>query len=122
MPSAGIAAVLIGITVATVIYFFFSTSEEDETTSSHLVRGYRDGGNIPSSYPTTDRRTRRSSHPYRLEYTRETAGICSICLESVSIGSQVVLTCEHAFHEKCIHEWVSKAQNASCPNCRSNIP
>jgi len=48
--------------------------------------------------------------------------ICNICLEDFQEGDQIrVLTsCSHAYHPKCIDEWLSKV--ASCPVCKSELP
>ena len=42
---------------------------------------------------------------------------CNICLCELEKGKY--LNCGHAFHLKCIKDWVS--QNANCPLCKSNI-
>ena len=41
---------------------------------------------------------------------------CVICLEK---NTNIVLLCEHNFHETCILDWFS--HNVSCPLCRSEI-
>ena len=41
---------------------------------------------------------------------------CVICLEK---NTNIVLLCEHNFHETCILDWFS--HNASCPICRTEI-
>lgn len=47
--------------------------------------------------------------------------ICSICLDPIE-GPDVslcVLSCDHRFHNGCIHKWI--ARNASCPLCRFTL-
>ncbi|XP_076650589.1 E3 ubiquitin-protein ligase RNF103 isoform X2 [Halictus rubicundus] len=104
MPSAGIAAVLIGITIATVFYYFFGGSEEEppahnvgrRSNSSNSIRGRR-----ANNWDTT------------------ISGTCSICLEPLTMAARVILDpCHHIFHEKCISEWIIAANEPSCPNCR----
>ncbi|XP_076301066.1 RING finger protein 122 [Lasioglossum baleicum] len=120
MPSAGIAAVLIGITLATVLYYFFPGSEEDPQTTSahHSGRRSNSSNRYHEGEPSTygDSWIRRRSHPYEC---RVPSGTCSICLELLTTDVQVVLNpCHHSFHEKCIMEWKAKSCQASCPNCR----
>ncbi|KAK1669573.1 hypothetical protein QYE76_057732 [Lolium multiflorum] len=44
---------------------------------------------------------------------------CGICLDGLERESAVQMTgCEHAFHRRCISEWISKA---TCPMCRGDI-
>lgn len=45
---------------------------------------------------------------------------CVICLSDIVIDeTQVVLSCNHYFHEECIITWLDR--NNSCPVCRNNI-
>ncbi|KAL1973003.1 hypothetical protein VTN31DRAFT_6545 [Thermomyces dupontii] len=45
---------------------------------------------------------------------------CSICMESVEVGSEVTqLPCLHWFHGQCIEMWLS--QHNTCPHCRRPI-
>ncbi|KAF7585241.1 hypothetical protein BBP40_011600 [Aspergillus hancockii] len=45
---------------------------------------------------------------------------CSICMDSVEIGTEVtVLPCKHWFHYNCIEMWLS--QHNTCPHCRRGI-
>lgn len=42
---------------------------------------------------------------------------CSICLNDFSRGDRIrKLPCEHAFHAKCIDNWLERARE--CPNCK----
>jgi hypothetical protein len=48
----------------------------------------------------------------------DSAGECSICLESYQERDKIVqLTCNHIFHKDCIREWLQNKQN-NCPLCR----
>ncbi|KAL1965513.1 hypothetical protein VTN77DRAFT_5596 [Rasamsonia byssochlamydoides] len=45
---------------------------------------------------------------------------CSICMESVELGTEVtVLPCKHWFHFTCIEMWLN--QHNTCPHCRRGI-
>nr|XP_051222049.1 uncharacterized protein LOC127340321 [Lolium perenne] len=44
---------------------------------------------------------------------------CGICLDGLERESAAQMTgCEHAFHRRCISEWISKA---TCPMCRHDV-
>nr|XP_051222042.1 uncharacterized protein LOC127340313 [Lolium perenne] len=44
---------------------------------------------------------------------------CGICLDELERESAAQMTgCEHAFHRRCISEWISKA---TCPMCRRDV-
>ncbi|XP_051222043.1 uncharacterized protein [Lolium perenne] len=44
---------------------------------------------------------------------------CGICLDELERESAVQMTCcEHAFHRRCISEWITKA---TCPMCRRDV-
>lgn len=43
---------------------------------------------------------------------------CNICLEQNIEETSVSLKCNHAFHNDCIKEWLTK-QSTKCPNCRT---
>ena len=48
---------------------------------------------------------------------------CSICLENV-IDDKYVTSCSHTFHEKCIKDWILKADVEviqACPYCRCKL-
>ncbi|RVW15461.1 E3 ubiquitin-protein ligase SIRP1 [Vitis vinifera] len=46
---------------------------------------------------------------------------CSICLESLPIGLQVVrMPCSHVFHGDCIVKWLERS--CHCPVCRFQMP
>ncbi|KAL6332420.1 hypothetical protein AAG906_004998 [Vitis piasezkii] len=46
---------------------------------------------------------------------------CSICLESMPIGLQVVrMPCSHVFHGDCIVKWLERS--CHCPVCRFQMP
>ncbi|KAE8148382.1 hypothetical protein BDV25DRAFT_141854 [Aspergillus avenaceus] len=45
---------------------------------------------------------------------------CSICMDSVELGTEVtVLPCKHWFHYNCIEMWLT--QHNTCPHCRRSI-
>ncbi|CAG7952763.1 unnamed protein product [Penicillium olsonii] len=45
---------------------------------------------------------------------------CSICMESVTLGTKVaVLPCTHWFHFECIEAWLK--QHDTCPHCRRSV-
>eukprot|EP00529_Nitzschia_sp_RCC80_P013445 CAMPEP_0113487694 /NCGR_PEP_ID=MMETSP0014_2-20120614/25637_1 /TAXON_ID=2857 /ORGANISM="Nitzschia sp." /LENGTH=600 /DNA_ID=CAMNT_0000381391 /DNA_START=334 /DNA_END=2136 /DNA_ORIENTATION=- /assembly_acc=CAM_ASM_000159 len=47
-------------------------------------------------------------------------GECALCIDEYAAGDQVVwsdLQCRHAFHKKCIMQWLSKGKKR-CPICR----
>ncbi|KAJ5773358.1 hypothetical protein N7457_008254 [Penicillium paradoxum] len=45
---------------------------------------------------------------------------CSICMDSVELGTEVtVLPCTHWFHFACIEAWLT--QHNTCPHCRRGI-
>ena len=48
---------------------------------------------------------------------------CSICLEDINkLTGQVILSCQHSFHYRCIDNWFGKqvwdGHEQSCPCCR----
>ncbi|KAI5075233.1 hypothetical protein GOP47_0009309 [Adiantum capillus-veneris] len=46
--------------------------------------------------------------------------VCSICLESLSMGNTVLcFPCKHRFHRNCLVSWLEA--HWQCPNCRSII-
>ncbi|KAM0887836.1 hypothetical protein ACQ4PT_028742 [Festuca glaucescens] len=56
---------------------------------------------------------------WRLASTALAEKDCGICLDGLERESAVQMTCcEHAFHRRCISEWISKA---TCPMCRGDI-
>ena len=74
------------------------------------------------NFPPSPQRQRRASesdidclrtypHPAEVELT------CSICLDDAKEGDEMkALPCEHAFHSRCIAQWMRK--NVTCPCCR----
>lgn len=44
---------------------------------------------------------------------------CSICLENIKSDNNVVLNCNHCFHQECIKKWYNIKN--TCPNCRTMI-
>jgi hypothetical protein len=53
----------------------------------------------------------------------EDALVCSICLEAVALGAEVLsLPCRHQFHEDCITPWLrQQGAGATCPMCKSCV-
>ncbi len=50
----------------------------------------------------------------------EGKGECSVCMDDVKIGDEVVsLPCAHWFHEQCASAWLS--EHNTCPICRKGI-
>jgi hypothetical protein len=45
--------------------------------------------------------------------------VCCICTESFQNSNQIILSCSHHFHMKCIFEWFGT--NKSCPLCRKTF-
>ncbi|KAL3640638.1 hypothetical protein CASFOL_015606 [Castilleja foliolosa] len=47
---------------------------------------------------------------------------CTVCLDSL-IGCRKIVTlgCRHVFHPDCIAEWLSQANNNTCPVCRAVV-
>ncbi|KAI3940549.1 hypothetical protein MKW98_008862 [Papaver atlanticum] len=43
---------------------------------------------------------------------------CSICLQGLNVGDEalLILKCSHAFHQKCMSEWLRRKVN--CPLCK----
>lgn len=53
-------------------------------------------------------------------------GLCTICLSTYKVGSDVVWSsnadCEHAFHHECIEKWLMKQREGPlCPCCRRDF-
>ena len=44
---------------------------------------------------------------------------CTICLSEIQIGQGRFLPCAHAFHERCIAQWLLRSN--TCPECRRRI-
>ncbi|XP_017878195.1 RING-H2 finger protein ATL63-like isoform X3 [Ceratina calcarata] len=94
MPHAGVLAVIIGVTVATVLYFIFGSNHEDE----HRYRYY-------------------SPYSEQIEDTEE----CPICLSLLNQHTYAMKSCIHRFHRSCIEQWQRETlgPQALCPVCRS---
>lgn len=49
------------------------------------------------------------------------AGQCSICLEEMEEGSQIVkLPCGHLFHKTCVSKWL-RTGSQTCPLCKEQF-
>jgi hypothetical protein len=58
--------------------------------------------------------------------TRRVPGLCTICLCSYEVGSDIVWSsnaaCEHVFHEQCIEKWLMRQREGPlCPCCRRDF-
>jgi hypothetical protein len=53
--------------------------------------------------------------------------MCSICVELLQASECIQLTCNHVFHDACLHRWIVTSCQAlsrtygSCPECRATI-
>lgn len=71
----------------------------------------------PASQEVMDRLPRRRLDN---EMLPEGSGECTICIQDVSIGDEVVvLPCTHWFHEECIMHWLR--EHGTCPVCRQAV-
>jgi hypothetical protein len=57
---------------------------------------------------------------------RLVSGLCTICLSTYKVGSNVVWSsnadCDHAFHPDCIEKWLMKQREGPlCPCCRRDF-
>jgi hypothetical protein len=57
---------------------------------------------------------------------RLVSGLCTICLSTYKVGSNVVWSsnadCDHAFHHDCIEKWLMKQREGPlCPCCRRDF-
>ena len=59
--------------------------------------------------------------PYK--YTSQQCSSCTICLgEFIENDSVVKTKCNHTFHNKCLHRWLTKeCFQPDCPLCRCNL-
>jgi hypothetical protein len=47
--------------------------------------------------------------------------VCTVCLDEYEEGDEIrELECEHAFHKKCIDEWLT-TKRACCPCCKHSL-
>ena len=52
---------------------------------------------------------------------REDPDDCSICLDTLTVGDEILLLpCNHVFHKNCMNEWLKEGR-AVCPVCRQGI-
>ncbi|KOX67221.1 hypothetical protein WN51_00076 [Melipona quadrifasciata] len=95
MPNGTFVTVLIGVTVATVLYFLFRTNKQRTQQQYYSAECYSE----PDS----------------------TSKECSICLVPLKRKDRYILPCEHEFHKVCIEEWKNQSpgHRALCPLCRS---
>jgi NACalpha-BTF3-like transcription factor len=47
--------------------------------------------------------------------------LCGVCLDSLNPAnnSEILLTCQHRFHEACVEPWLTN--KGTCPTCRTRI-
>ncbi|XP_012153426.1 uncharacterized protein LOC100882387 isoform X2 [Megachile rotundata] len=99
MAYPGLACVLIGITVATILYYMFGNDERDAYTYER--DRYRD------TMRESQRENGYNSGFHRRNISHNTDfDDCTICLTPLGAGRKIVLkACNHAFHKNCIDEW-----------------
>ncbi|CAD1475634.1 unnamed protein product, partial [Heterotrigona itama] len=85
MPNGTFVTVLIGVTVATVIYFIFGNNKQRTQQQYYQYS------------------TKRYSEP------ENTNKECSICLVSLRCKERYMLPCEHEFHKGCIEKWKNQS-------------
>ncbi|XP_059628928.1 E3 ubiquitin-protein ligase RHA2B-like [Cornus florida] len=58
----------------------------------------------------------------RVDMAREGCTECAICLSSMERRDEIreLFNCCHAFHRRCLDEWVEKS-HVTCPLCRSKL-
>lgn len=110
MAYPGIACVLIGITVGTILYYIFGNNERQSYENDHRHRG-------SNEYYTNDYDS--GYHRGNMSYSSDIDD-CPICLTSLATGGKVLLkSCKHGFHRHCIEQW--RHNSHQCPTCRSYI-
>ncbi|KAG6795278.1 E3 ubiquitin-protein ligase RNF181-like [Apis laboriosa] len=99
MPHAGLVTIILGVTVATVLYFMFGNNKQ--RNDQYYEHGYE-------SYPEQSSMSRDSDE-------------CPICLLPLAYKINYILQpCRHKFHKRCIEKWGHEAESqALCPLCRS---
>ena len=46
---------------------------------------------------------------------------CPICYTDINSKDELITTCKHTFHKKCIKKWIASGINNTCPLCRSKM-
>ncbi|KAF3420839.1 hypothetical protein E2986_10999 [Frieseomelitta varia] len=92
MPNVTFVTVLIGVTVATVLYFIFGTNKQ---------RTQQQYYQYPAERYSDDNRPDNTSKE------------CSICLVPLKRKDLYILPCEHEFHKVCIEEWKNQSPGVS---------
>jgi hypothetical protein len=94
--------------------------KSDEEEESHNPYGDDD---IMVRLPAPGLRylTATEEHEQRL-----VSGLCTICLSTYKVGSNVVWSsnaeCDHVFHHECIEQWLMKQREGPlCPCCRRDF-
>jgi hypothetical protein len=95
-------------------------NKNDEEEGSHNPYG-DDDIMVKLPAPGLHYLTATEEHEQRL-----VSGLCTICLSTYTVGSNVVWSsnadCDHAFHHDCIEKWLMKQREGPlCPCCRRDF-
>jgi E3 ubiquitin-protein ligase RNF115/126 len=95
------------------------TQEALDRVISQLMEQHT-GGNAPGPAPEEDIAALPKKKVDRSMLDNKDEGDCSVCMDTVSIGSEVTnLPCGHWFHEHCVSMWLR--EHNTCPICRKGI-
>jgi E3 ubiquitin-protein ligase RNF115/126 len=95
------------------------TQEALDRVISQLMEQHT-GGNAPGPAPEEAIAALPKKKVDRSMLDNKDEGDCSVCMDSVSVGSEVTnLPCGHWFHEHCVSMWLR--EHNTCPICRKGI-
>ncbi|KAH0536717.1 hypothetical protein FGG08_006425 [Glutinoglossum americanum] len=95
------------------------TQEALDRVMSQLMEQHT-GGNAPGPAPEEAIAALPKKKADRSMLDGKDEGDCSVCMDSVSVGSEVTnLPCGHWFHEHCVSMWLR--EHNTCPICRKGI-